>query len=136
MIVVDTNVIAYLVIDARQDVRRLLHVDRDWVAPRLWRSEFQNVLAVLMRSGRIDLARAVGFLEVARELMDGGECDVPGGRVLPLARESGCSAYDCEFVALAGDLTAPLVTADRGIRQAFPDLALSPAQFLDRRSRP
>jgi predicted nucleic acid-binding protein len=47
--------------------------------------------------------------------------------VLSLAAQSGCSAYDCEFVALAQDLRVPLVTTDRQILKAFPTVAVSPA---------
>jgi predicted nucleic acid-binding protein len=40
--------------------------------------------------------------------------------VLTLALESGCSAYDCEFVALAKQLGVKLVTEDAKLRRAFP----------------
>jgi predicted nucleic acid-binding protein len=49
--------------------------------------------------------------------------------VLELASRSGCSAYDCEFVALAQDLEVPLVTNDRQILKAFPTIAISPSAF-------
>jgi predicted nucleic acid-binding protein len=49
---------------------------------------------------------------------------------LQLAAESGCSAYDCEFVALARDLEVPLVTADRQLLAAFPSTAVSPEAFV------
>lgn len=37
---------------------------------------------------------------------------------------SPCSAYDCEFVALAADLTVPLVTTDKKLVKSFPDIAI------------
>jgi predicted nucleic acid-binding protein len=40
--------------------------------------------------------------------------------VLELVRDSDCSAYDCEFVALATKLDAKLVTMDRKLLRAFP----------------
>jgi hypothetical protein len=46
------------------------------------------------------------------------------------AASSKCSAYDCEFVALAQDLSVPLVTSDQKILTAFPETAVSPDDFL------
>jgi predicted nucleic acid-binding protein len=42
-----------------------------------------------------------------------------------LLSTSRCSAYDCEFVAVAEQLAMPLVTEDRAILAAFPVLAQS-----------
>ncbi len=50
--------------------------------------------------------------------------------VLHLAQISHCSAYDCEFVALARRLDVPLVTADKQILKAFPLIALSLAKAV------
>lgn len=49
---------------------------------------------------------------------------------MALAASSACSAYDCEFVALAKDLDIPLVTADKQILTQFPDVAVSLATFV------
>jgi predicted nucleic acid-binding protein len=43
--------------------------------------------------------------------------------VLKQVRISRCSAYDCEYAALAYDLNIPLITEDRGLLEAFPDIA-------------
>jgi predicted nucleic acid-binding protein len=40
---------------------------------------------------------------------------VASQQVLELAIRSRCSAYDCEFIALAQDLRVPFVTADRQV---------------------
>ncbi len=50
MIVVDTNVIAYLYLsnERSQQVERLLEKDSEWAAPLLWRSELRNVLALYL----------------------------------------------------------------------------------------
>ena len=40
--------------------------------------------------------------------------------VLELVRDSDCSAYDCEFVALAARLETKLVTLDKKLLRAFP----------------
>ena len=57
--------------------------------------------------------------------MIGHEESVESEAVLRLAASSGCSAYDCEFVAAAQQLDAPLVTADRDLLKAFPALTRS-----------
>ena len=56
---------------------------------------------------------------------------VASEQVLQLATSSGCSAYDCEFVAAAQQLGVPLVTEDRAILTAFPGLARSLDPFSD-----
>jgi predicted nucleic acid-binding protein len=62
--------------------------------------------------------------------MSGREYPASTDRVLRLAAGSVCSSYDCEFVAVAQDLTVPLVTADRQILRAFPETAVSLDGFL------
>lgn len=43
--------------------------------------------------------------------------------MLALAERSGCSAYDCEYVAVARRLDVALVTEDRRLLKAFPETA-------------
>ena len=59
MIVVDTNIIAYLYLptDLTGQAERLLESDPEWAVPVLWRSEFRNVLALYLRKGLISLRR-------------------------------------------------------------------------------
>jgi predicted nucleic acid-binding protein len=54
---------------------------------------------------------------------------VSSEKVLELAGESGCTAYDCEFVALAQELGVALVTTDKQVLKAFPKIAVSLEQF-------
>ncbi len=49
--------------------------------------------------------------------------------MLRLAASSGCSAYDCEFVALAHELGVSLVTEDRRIRRSFKDSTIRLRDF-------
>ena len=121
MIVVDTNVIAYLFMpgDHTASARRALERDPAWAAPLLWRSELRNVLAVTLRRGHLVLADALDIMDAATTLMAGGEYAVPSPAVLQLVARSSCSAYDCEFVTLAQELGVPLVTGDRAILTDF-----------------
>jgi predicted nucleic acid-binding protein len=131
VIVVDTNVlIDYYIERGRTTVAETV-LDRDplWSAPLLWRSEFRNVLADLIADDIVQLADAVRAMHDAELLMAGHEYQVISETVLRLATQSGCTAYDCEFVALAQDLGARLVTSDTEILKAFPGLAVTPERF-------
>ena len=125
MIVVDTNVLAYLWIPGPFTARSesLLRHDPTWAAPPLWRSELRNVLVNHMRAGHATRRAALSAMERADELMTENTMEVPTPEVLDLAARSGCSAYDCEFVALAVALSVPLVTCDRKLAKAFPGVA-------------
>ena len=122
MIVVDTNVVAYLYLSGERtaDAEALLQRDADWAAPLLWRSELRNILAGCMRRGDLDLVTALNIQREAESLLQGGEHEVDSRSVLELARDSGCSAYDCEFVVLARTLGVKLVTQDAKVLKAFP----------------
>jgi predicted nucleic acid-binding protein len=54
---------------------------------------------------------------------------VSAERVLGLVARSTCTAYDCEYVALAQELAVPLVTADKQVLRAFPDHTCSLKDF-------
>ncbi len=57
--------------------------------------------------------------------MTGNEYEVDSKQALMLARDSGCSAYDCEYVSLAFTLGLRLVTQDQRVLRPFPDVAVA-----------
>lgn len=126
MIVADTNVLAYLYLpgDRTADAEALCRRDPEWAAPVLWRSELRNVLATQMRNERLDLAGAQAIQAEAERLLGGREFAVDSAEVLRVAADSGCSAYDCEFVVLAEYLDVPLISADQRLVERFPGRAL------------
>lgn len=126
MIVVDTNVLAYLYLPGEHTAaaEALLERDPDWAAPVLWRSELRNILAGYLRRGQLGFEQALALQREAEELLVDGEFEVDSLAVLELVRDSDCSAYDCEFVALAAQLQTPLVTMDRKLLRAFPQIAV------------
>ena len=127
MIVVDTNVVAYLWLpgDLTDAAERVLVRDAEWAAPLLWRSEFRSILTGAIRRRALSASRAVAIASAAEAQLQGREYSVESAHVLSLANRSGCSAYDCEFVALAEDIGMPLVTNDREILRAFPGLTVA-----------
>ncbi len=132
MIVVDVDVIAYLLIDGAHtpQAEALLAEDPEWAVPLLWRSEWRNVLAGYLRRGELDPAGAREHLGAAKALVDGREHLVDDETVIDLVLASDCSAYECEYLALAAALQVPLVTFDRRILEAFPERATSAGAFL------
>lgn len=131
MIVADTNLLAYLWLPGEHtsDAQRVLARDPEWCAPLLWRSEFRSVLAGEIRRRRMSTEVAVTAFDQASLTLDGREYAVAADAVLGLVRISSCSAYDCEFVALAQILGVPLVTADAKVLSEFPDIAVSMRGF-------
>ncbi len=125
MIVVDSNVLAYLYLPGEHTARAeaLLERDPEWAVPVLWRSEFRNILAGGMRRRTITFDQACSLQNEAQSLVAGAEFEVDSTAVLELVRDSDCSAYDCEFVALAIKLNTRLVTMDKKLLRAFPKRA-------------
>jgi predicted nucleic acid-binding protein len=127
VIVVDTNVLAYLYLpgDFTAQAEALLEREPEWAMPVLWRSEFRNILAGYMRRGTLTFEQARDLQAEAESLLAGSEHDVDSRQVLELVRDSDCSAYDCEFVALALRLDTRLVTMDAKLLKAFPRRAVA-----------
>lgn len=132
MIVADTNLIVYLYVKGQRtnQAETVLQQDPAWAAPLLWRSEFRNVLLGLVRRKDLDFSDILEIVSQAEQGMRGREYTVVSLKVLQLAEQSRCSAYDCEFVSLAMDLAVPLVTGDRQILRAFPHIAVAPEDFV------
>ena len=127
MIVVDSNVVAYLYLPGEYTAaaEALLEHDPDWAAPVLWRSEFRNILAGYLRRKTLTFDQVCSLQSEAEDLLAGSEFEVDSEAVLELVRDSDCSAYDCEFIALAIKLDAQLVTVDKKLLKAFPQRAVS-----------
>ena len=123
MIVVDTNVLAYLALPSPHtaSAEQLLVEDADWIAPVLWRSELRSVLAQAMRKTIVSYETAVTIQAEMEDFMRDREYDVTSLDVLSLVNRSSCSAYDCEFVALAQACQCSLITMDRKLQKAFPE---------------
>lgn len=125
MIVVDVNVLAYLLIPGKytEAAERLFQEDPAWVVPRLWRSELRNILATCMPAGQMGRAEAMLIFQRAAELVGTEEYEVETADVLRASEQSKCSAYDCEYLALAEYLDLVLVTADANLAKAIPGRA-------------
>jgi predicted nucleic acid-binding protein len=131
VIVVDNSVLVYFWLPG--DFAELAEAakDRDgsWAAPILWRAEFRNVLAGYLRRKHLTEAEANTAYLNAQKDIGAQEFTVPTERIIKLVLASDCTAYDCEYAALAQDLDVPLVTTNKQILHAFPKNAVALEKF-------
>jgi predicted nucleic acid-binding protein len=129
-VVVDTNVIAYLVLGTErfaEEARDCLSRVTLPLAPAHWEAELANVVYLAARHGVIEAAEAPQRLTLARQL--GIETILTttlwqGALLRSLA--SDIAVYDTLFVELAVQAECPLVTFDKAVLKAFPDTARRP----------
>ena len=136
MIVADTNLISYLLIDGEKTdlARKVWTIDPKWAMPPLWRSEFLSVLVVAVRAGALKEEQAQILLRRSQVFMSAVEVEPDGERVFKLAVERNISAFDAQFVAVAEELEAPLVTADKRVLANCSDFAISLETFVSDKS--
>ena len=130
-VVVDTNVVAYYWLPGSrtEDAIAVRNKADAWFVPQLWRSEFRNVLASYMRAGNLNADQARAAVRAAESELVEFEREVDSVDVLNLVERSECSAYDCEFVALAMAMGYALITEDARILRDFPNVAVNMAAF-------
>ena len=131
MIVVDTNVIAQFLLPSPRSssCERVHEIDPYWITPRLWVSEFRNVLILYVRNKIISYDKAVEILQFAERLFVDTTFDAKSSDIMKNSMKSTCSAYDLEFVSLAIELGVTLVTMDKQILRQFPSVAVRPEDF-------
>jgi len=134
--VVDTNVVAYLLLGTEafvDEARLCLEQVTTPLAPAHWEAELANVVWMATRAGvlargdapaRLGLARRLGIESVATAALCQG--------ALLRSIDSGVAVSDTLFVELAVRTACPLVTFDKAVLKAFPDLACRPRDLLRR----
>lgn len=131
MIVVDTNVLVYALTAGPHSplAREVYKADPHWHAPELILHEFLNVLATFVHTGTATIEQALSLWARTEDLLAGSIQPVDFPQALRTAVEGDCSAYDAQYVVLARRLGVLLVTEDKRLRQAFPRVAVSMAEF-------
>jgi len=132
--VVDTNVVAYLLLGTDQyvnEARTFMESLDEALAPALWEAEITNVLWMAARRKILTIEEAINRLTLAGSL---GIHTVPNRTLwqgaLIRAHQSGVAACDTLFVELAARERAPLATFDAALLKAFPSLAVRPASLI------
>ncbi|OGV43880.1 MAG: hypothetical protein A2X48_05290 [Lentisphaerae bacterium GWF2_49_21] len=134
MIVVDTNILVYYMIEGENTAlaQKVKEQDPEWIVPSLWKHEFINALTVIhiqnKKQGR-DFNQYQSIWHDTLNLFSESETPVDLSNALDLAVNNGISAYDAQFVTLAKDLDVKLITADRELLRKFPETAVSMESF-------
>ena len=132
MLLVDTNVVAYLLIegDYTEAAQELRIRDSDWRSEAFLLVEFTNVLVSSIARKRMTLSMAEDFLAKAAALFDGKLGRIPHASALAIATRHRVNAYDARFLSLADQLGSRLITEDARLRAAAPALTQSLAEAL------
>lgn len=133
MIAIDANVLMPLLReDTLTSMARSVRVaDPDWVMPSLLKTELVNALLNEVKAGYLTLESAMQAAGMAGEIATAAHVQDPRlTDILVTARRSGLTAYDASYVVLARSLGVLLVTEDKQILRACPDVARSMKQFL------
>ena len=134
--VVDTNVFVYALVGAsefRETSFSVLHSPEDIVVPGSFRAEFSSALWQYIQRQELTIGQCVNIMRYVDEIIDREVVvGVLWERALQLAVSANHPPYDAIFAALAEREGTHVVTYDRRFREAFPDLTISPAEFLAR----
>jgi len=132
MIVVDTNVLIYRIVDGDKtpESLRLEEKDPDWKIPALWEYEFGNALILMNRQKHVTPKHAALLFETAKNAFSPSVIQSDTNFALQLSIERNITFYDAQFLALAYMLNAPLVTEDKALRKASNGKAVSLEEFL------
>lgn len=132
MVLIDTNVLAYLLIvgDFTDRARELHRRDPDWRSESFIMVEFTNVLLRYMETRGMKLAAAKSFVASAEELLYAKLLRAGHAHCVEIADRYGVTAYDARFLAIVDPVAGRLVTEDRKLRAAAPALTCSLAEAL------
>lgn len=126
MVVVDTNILAYLLIagDHTKKALSLYERDPDWKSEAFLLIEFSNILATYRRTGSLGGKQVESLLNEVETRMH-NLITIPHITALRVAQRFEVSAYDARFLGVAEKLGAKLVTEDTKLRAAAPTLTQS-----------
>lgn len=135
MIIVDARTIASLLLPDERATLAQSAYSRDpaWASTPLWRTEFRHILIGYLEKKLVSIERAEQIIELAETRMQPRQYQVVSRHVIDIVMESGLSAGQAEYVALARELNLTLVSVDSTIIQAYPDTALHLSDFAEGR---
>lgn len=132
MLVVDTNIIALFYIHGActERVQELHRSDSLWRTDPLALVEFSNILATYQRARYLTTNQARMCLAEAERFLRPHYLQVTHETSLTIAIRYGVTTYEARFLAPAMHLNTRLVTEDKKLRDAAPNLTQSLADAL------
>ena len=132
MIVVDNSILVPAIVAAHSssDARRVAAHDYRWILPPLWRYEFTNSIATLLRAGTIGRDMAYEAISDAHTLVANREVAVDQNNALRLSALFSVSGYDAQYLALAEAYGIKCVTNDKKMARQAPVLAVLMEEYL------
>jgi len=133
VIVVDTNIISYLLVrndTYTADAKELFRKDSAWVSPALWKFEFFNLINLYRKRNLMseNAMRDIFFKSLETvETVDLVDLTF----LYNVATASDLTGYDAQFVALASEMNLPLITEDKRILSEFGNTSISIKNFLN-----
>lgn len=133
MVIVDTGPLAFLLLPGEMTdlAQRAYAKDPAWSSAPIWRSEFRNIVVRYVREGWVTPKAAEEILRAAEDKMHPRQYNIDDQAVLEIALQTGLSAYQCEYLALAQDLNLRLVTTQEELVRAAPQMAISLADYVE-----
>jgi len=131
MIVADANLVTYYYLPGpfQPLAQKIIQKDSVWLVPPIFISEFRNILLGFVRKEKLNKKDATE-LAVRVELIFSQRTKIISSvQTMDVACDSGCSAYDAEYIALAQMMDIKLVTNDKFLLATFPKVAVSLEDF-------
>ncbi len=126
MVLVDTNIVVYLLIEGDRTLaaQALYARDPDWRSEAFILVEFTNVLTTYVRTKALTHKKGSQLLAEAQAILP-TLSNVQHPQAFETATEFGISAYDGRFIATAKQMRSKLVTEDAKLRAAAPSWTVS-----------
>lgn len=127
-ILVDANIVVYLLLktDKTEKARQLFEQCSRWVSESFMPIELTSAFLTAVRMNEITAKQAAFCLEQALELFPPVNLlKANHYRTMEMAIKYKTSAYDARYLVIAQELGTRLVTNDKPLRKAAPELTMS-----------
>ena len=127
-ILVDANIVVYLLLksDKTEIARQLFEQSSRWVSESFMPIELTSAFITAVRIKEITEKQAAFYLEQALELFPSiNLLKANHYRAMEMAMKYKVSAYDARYLVIARELDTRLVTNDKPLRKAAPELTMS-----------